>query len=97
VEDVERAIADGLQESPWLDAKRELGKAAEAAKDVAAMANEGGVLLYGVAEDDTGALAGIAPVQNLQRFGERIANAVRDCLHNPPQVAYRDPRGGRRF
>lgn len=89
VDDVNAAIADGLQESPWLDAKRELGKAAEAAKDVAAMANEGGVLLYGVEEDHEGALSGMVPMPDLHRFEERVANAVRDGVHNPPDLSIR--------
>lgn len=78
VEELRQAIADGLEESPWLDAKRQLGSAAEAAKDVAAMANEGGVLIYGVAEDDDGRLAELRPIEDLRGFEERISNAVRD-------------------
>lgn len=86
VDEIRRAITDGLAESPWLDAKREMGATAEAAKDVAAMANEGGVLIYGVGENAEGQLDEICPLEDLSRVEERISNAVRDLVHNPPAV-----------
>lgn len=86
VDEIRRAITDGLAESPWLDAKRELGSTAEAAKDVAAMANDGGVLIYGVGENAAGQLDEICPLEDLSRVEERISNAVRDLVHNPPSV-----------
>lgn len=86
VTELRQAVEDGLEESPWLDGKRQLGSAAEAAKDVASMANEGGVLIFGVAEDADGRLAELAPIENLGGFEERIANAVRDLVHNPPAM-----------
>lgn len=86
VTEIRRAITDGLEESPWLDAKRELSTTAEAAKDVAAMANDGGVLLYGVGEDDEGKLSEVVPIEDLTRVEERLCNAVRDLIHNPPAI-----------
>ncbi len=48
-DEIERAVvARELHESSTFDAKRELGKSKDIARDVAAMANDGGVLLYGV-------------------------------------------------
>lgn len=42
----------GIEETVSCDAKRQLpGHNRELAEDVAAMANEGGVLIYGVGED----------------------------------------------
>lgn len=84
LDELRRAVRDGLEESPWLDAKADLGAAAEAAKDVAAMANEGGVLLYGIEEEDDGRLRLGPGLENLRGLEERIANAVRDLVHNPP-------------
>lgn len=53
-EDLERAVAAGVQEEVNLDWKQELpgrGGAPETSKDIAAMANSGGgVIVYGVAE-----------------------------------------------
>lgn len=86
VAEIRRAVTDGIEESPWLDAKRELSTTAEVAKDVAAMANDGGVLLYGVGEDSEGTLSEVVPIESLSRVEERISNAVRDLIHNPPAI-----------
>jgi hypothetical protein len=55
-EQIERAARAGeLPETPAFDAKRELpgkGKSVDLAIDVAAMATDGGVLLYGIAKDE---------------------------------------------
>ncbi len=52
-DDIERAIEDGtLAETLTFDAKALPVKSKDIAKDVAAMSLEGGVLLYGVAEDE---------------------------------------------
>lgn len=40
-----------LEENASFDAKQEVGKNEEIAKDIAAMANDGGVIIYGIAED----------------------------------------------
>lgn len=66
------ALLGQAEESSTLDFKRELGSSSEIAKDLAAMALNGGVLVYGVEEDKTTGIAvGIAPVP-LKQVEERL-------------------------
>lgn len=90
IADLQTAIDQGLQESPWFDAKREFSSTPEAAKDIAAMANDGGVLVYGMVEDEEGTLVDLDAIEELKGLEERVANAVRDLLHNPPAVHIRE-------
>jgi hypothetical protein len=79
-------LKEGLYESPGLDGKREPSSTTEIAKDVAAMANDGGVLIYGVDEDAAGRLSLGPELDHLPGQAERIANAVANLVHNPPAI-----------
>lgn len=62
-DDVRQAI-DVLTENSQLDFKRDLsGKKPDLAKDVAAMSLEGGVIVVGVDEDDSGTAAKLTPFE----------------------------------
>ncbi|MDQ3302895.1 MAG: ATP-binding protein [Actinomycetota bacterium] len=58
------------------------------AVDVAAMANDGGTLLYGVDEDDHGEPAVRTPIQ-LDGARERVDQIVRTCISEPPDIEIR--------
>lgn len=88
-DEVEQAITDGLQETTLFDAKKELpSKSAELAKDVAAMATDGGILLYGVDEDAEGQLTRCVPIP-LAGVRERVDQIVRTSIAEPPVVEIR--------
>lgn len=74
-----------LEESDTFDAKEELSKNQEIAKDVAAMANNGGVIIYGIGEDDHGRITKLAPVP-LQGLAERVDAIVRSSIAEPPVI-----------
>jgi hypothetical protein len=76
-----------LHETASFDAKDPdaLESTKEIAKDIAAMSTEGGVLLYGVGEDDNGEPTVLSPFE-LQGMREKIANVVQTCIQPPPQV-----------
>ncbi len=85
-DEIERVVtARELHETSTLDAKRELGKSKDIARDVAAMANDGGVLLYGVAEDEHKRPTILAPF-TLAGEAERIDQIVRMGLAEPPII-----------
>lgn len=88
-DEIVQAITSGsLVESPTFDAKRELptsGKSKELAKDVAAMATDGGTLLYGIAEDATGRPTILSPFP-LVGAAERVASIVRSGISEPPEI-----------
>lgn len=88
-DEIVQAISSGsLVESPTFDAKRELpasGKSKDLAKDVAAMATDGGTLLYGIAEDGTGRPTIPAPFP-LDGIAERVASIVRSGISEPPEI-----------
>jgi hypothetical protein len=66
------ALKGHAEESSTLDFKKELGSSSEIAKDLAAMALNGGVLVYGVEEDKaTGIAADIRPIP-LKQVEERL-------------------------
>jgi len=74
-----------LEESHYLDLKRELGSTRSAnkelARDLASFAIDGGTLLVGVAEGDDGALH-VAPVE-LEGLPERIEQIARTAIDPP--------------
>lgn len=88
-----RAVADAvasgsLEETASFDAKAALpgsGRSKDLAADVAAMANDGGVLLYGVGEDEHGRPAVLTPIP-LAGAAERVDQIVRTCVSEPPEV-----------
>lgn len=55
--EIEALVQNRVPESEVLDFKREFGSNAELAKDVAAMTLNGGVLIYGIDEDQAGNVA----------------------------------------
>lgn len=93
VEEIERAALDGqLLESEIFDAKRELpikSKNKDIAKDVAGMANDGGVLLYGIDEDANGRATVLAPIE-LDGARERVAQVVATSLAEPLPITTKD-------
>ncbi len=90
--DVEAAARNGqLEETPSFDAKSELPtpkKNADIAIDVAAMATDGGVLLYGVAEDEN-KMPTIASPLALAGIDERIGQIVATSIAEVPYVDVR--------
>jgi hypothetical protein len=74
-----------LEETVTFDAKREIpAKNIETAKDISALANTaGGVLLYGVDEDDTGYPTVLSPI-SLEGQRERIDQIVRTSVDEVP-------------
>lgn len=86
---VEAVEANNIIETPTFDAEAALpqkGKSRDLATDIAAMANDGGVLLYGVAEDDNGQPTVSSPI-DLSGARERVDQIVRTCLSEPPEIA----------
>ena len=91
-QEIEDAVNAGdLEETPSFDAKLALPpskKNIEIAKDVAAMATDGGVLIYGVGEDEHGAVRVLAPVE-LAGVSERISQVVSTSVAEVPFVDIR--------
>jgi len=84
--------ARDLVETATFDAKEALpkqGKAKDLARDVAAMANDGGVLLYGVGEDEQGRPTVPKPFE-LSGARERVDQIVRTSISEPPDVQVRE-------
>jgi hypothetical protein len=75
IEALEKAVADGhVEESATLDFKRQLpSTSTELAKDIAAMANDGGVLIFGVGEDKAKRPTELCPL-SLSGVPERISS-----------------------
>jgi hypothetical protein len=86
-EELERLIKDRvLEESANLDFKSELPSSSkELAKDVAAMANDGGTLVFGVGEDSSGHPTVLLPFR-LAGAAERISSIIQSALAEPPTV-----------
>ena len=91
-DEVAGAVNSGsLEETASFDAKEALpgkGKSKDLAVDVAAMANDGGVLLYGVGEDEHGRPTVLTPVP-LAGAAERVDQIIRTCISEPPEVQIR--------
>jgi hypothetical protein len=80
--------AGDLTETATFDAKASLptkGKSKDLAIDVAAMANDGGTLLYGVGEDEHGRPAVPKPFE-LAGAAERVDQIVRTSVSEPPTI-----------
>lgn len=92
VSEIAEAIEIGyLSETATFDAKSDLppkGKSKDLAIDVAAMANDGGTLLYGVGEDENQQLTIPTPI-DLAGAAERADQIVRTCISEPPEVQIR--------
>jgi hypothetical protein len=84
--------AGDLVETATFDAKRELpgkGKSKDLSIDVAAMANDGGILLYGVGEDENGRPTIHKPFK-LAGARERVDQIVRTSISEPPDIQVRE-------
>lgn len=91
-EQIEQAAANGdLVETASFDGKEALPpkKNIDLAIDVAAMATDGGVLLYGVGEDDDERLTRLCPFR-LAGAVERIGNIVQSSIAEVPFVDVRE-------
>lgn len=82
---VKASVTRSLEETVTFDAKKEVPtKSIETAKDVSALANTaGGVLLYGVDEDDSGCPCLLNPIP-LANQRERIDQIVRTSVDEVP-------------
>jgi hypothetical protein len=75
-----------LEETSVFDAKKELPtKNQEIAKDIASMANDGGVIVYGIDEDENNRPCIPNPIP-LAGQPERISSIVRTSITEPPQI-----------
>lgn len=97
VEDVKQAIKDGtLREHHWIDAKAEVGttdgKRKEIACHLASFANDGGMLIIGVAEDKPAQKLWVEPVL-LDGLPEQIDNIARSRC-DPPLFILCHPLAG---
>jgi hypothetical protein len=84
--------AGDLVETASFDAKRSLpakGKSKDLAIDVAAMANDGGTLLYGVGEDENDRPTIPQPFK-LAGARERVDQIVRTSISEPPEIQVRE-------
>jgi Putative DNA-binding domain len=84
--------AGDLIETASLDAKAALpakGKSKDLAIDVAAMANDGGTLLYGVGEDEDRRPTVAQPFK-LAGARERVDQIVRTSISEPPEIQVRE-------
>ncbi|MEA2177616.1 MAG: hypothetical protein QOG77_913 [Solirubrobacteraceae bacterium] len=81
-----RVGAGELSEHAGLEAKQEIaGNTFKVARAVAAMATAGGIIVYGVAEDEHGRLARLAPI-DLHGAAERVDSIVRDGVREAPTI-----------
>jgi hypothetical protein len=89
IETFEAAVRDGLlEEKHDFDAKRELPSSGkELAKDVAAMTTDGGVLVYGVGEDENGHPNQLCPMP-LSGAAERIDQIVQTSISGNPRLEF---------
>jgi hypothetical protein len=87
-EEIINAVTGGfVEESPIFDAKKDLPqKNQEIAKDIAAMATDGGVLIYGIDEDVNGRPTILNPIP-LANQPERITSIVQTSIAEPPFVS----------
>lgn len=93
VEEIERVVQSGnLNESETFDAKKELpskNQNKDIAKDIVAMANDGGVLLYGIDEDANGRPTVLNPIL-LDGAAERIQNVILTSVSEPPNIQVKE-------
>jgi hypothetical protein len=92
-QELERAIEAGeLEETPSFDAKECLParkRNSDLAIDVAAMSTEGGVLLFGVGEDEQGRLTRRTPI-DLGGAAERIGQIVATSISEVPHIQVKE-------
>jgi len=84
--EIVQAVQSGsIEESTIFDAKEELSKNSEIAKDIAAMANDGGVIIYGLGEDEHGRVTRLTPI-SLDGLAEKVDAIVRSSISEPPVI-----------
>ena len=88
-QDILNALQRGeIEETHLFEAKREPGQdTAEIAKDIASMANDGGVILYGIGETNN-RLVQAVPLK-LKGLAERIEQVAQTAISEPPQLTFR--------
>lgn len=75
-----------LQETTTFDAKEQISSnSTEIAKDIAAMTNDGGVIIYGIGEDAQQRLTALSPIE-LAGQSERINQIARTAISEPPII-----------
>ena len=85
---IEAISSSSLEESATFDAKRDLPSPktnSEIAKDVAAMANDGGVLIYGIGEDEHQCPTKLNPIAIVGQ-AERVTQIVQISIAEPPRI-----------
>jgi hypothetical protein len=83
---IDAVTSGSLEETVIFDAKKEISaKNQEIAKDIASMANEGGIIIYGIGEDENKRLTMLNPIPIAGQM-ERIDAVVRSCIAEPPQI-----------
>lgn len=88
-EELEATVAAGsLEETNTLEAKQQFPSNKKLAKEIAALANDGGVLLIGVAEDEHDRLTKLNPVK-LQGARERIDQIIQTSIQETLSVEIR--------
>ena len=89
IEEFEQAVNEGvLQEKHDFDAKRELPSSGkELAKDIAAMTTDGGLLVYGVGEDENQRPRVLSPIE-LPGAAERIDQIAQHSISGNPKIEF---------
>lgn len=89
-EEILKAVnSDALEESSTFDVKAALpSKNIEIAKDIAAMSNDGGVIIFGIGEDKNGRLKIATPIP-LNGEPERITSVAQTSITEPPRFHIR--------
>lgn len=85
VEIVQAVQSGALEESAIFDAKEQLSKNSEIAKDIAAMATDGGVIIYGLGQDEHGRVNQLTPI-SLDGQAEKVDAIVRSSIAEPPVI-----------
>jgi hypothetical protein len=88
-QEIRAVVAAGLVETATFDAKAMLGRSQDIAEDVGAMSTEGGVLLYGVAEDEHRRPTILDPI-DLAGARLRVDQVVSSGISEPPDIHMRE-------
>jgi hypothetical protein len=92
-EEIRNALLNhSIEEGPSFDVKREIPKSnSEIAKDISAMAIDGGVLIYGIGEDEKNVPSIASPIK-LDGMSEKISSIVRTSIKEPPFIEINEIR-----
>ncbi len=84
--DIIQAVTEAsLEETTAFDAKSLPTKNVEIAKDIAAMCNDGGMIIYGISEDENKRLTQLTPFP-IKGLEERISTIVQNAISEPPKI-----------